>query len=198
MTKPIWSSVLLIKIDKTVPMEKSIIYDEGPSPQSVDFWVRSYNRKIKLQVRDFLFIWKVRLDPLFFPVSISHSYFFLVFFPCIFFSLPVPISGVTLLLLLYPFFSTPRFFSLGKLPNPLLPLLKNHLNHPYMLFWCWEVYGGLSYMWRWKGILKIVRKCQDQEKPGEFEFPLSVPFEKLFCVLPDLHRSEQMQSCWND
>lgn len=90
MTKPIWSSVLLIKIDKTVPMEKSVIYDEGPSPQSVDFWVRSYNRKIKLQVRDFLFIWKVRLDPLFFPVSISHLYFFLGFFLVYFFPYQFP------------------------------------------------------------------------------------------------------------
>lgn len=61
-----------------------------------------------------------------------------------------------------------------------------------------EVYGGLSYMWRWKGILKILRKCQDQEKPGEFEFPLSVPFENLSCVLADLHTAEQTQSCWNN
>lgn len=39
-----------------------------------------------------------------------------------------------------------------------------------------------------EGLLKILRKCQDQEKPGEFELPLSVSFEKLSCVLPDLHK----------
>lgn len=39
----------------------------------------------------------------------------------------------------------------------------------------------------WNGRpFKILRKCQDQEKPGEFEFPSSVSFEKLSCVLPDL------------
>lgn len=36
-----------------------------------------------------------------------------------------------------------------------------------------------------EGLLKILRKCQDQEKPGEFELPLSVSFEKLSRVLPD-------------
>lgn len=165
----------------------------GQVSKSVDFWAQSYSTTESLR---FFYLKKIRLDLPFLHCLLSPLLLLLFCFSCIFWSLRVSASGAVLLLLLYPSFSTPSCFTLWKVSNPL------------NFFHCWKISSVKSpitynsdtgkcvwthYMWRWKGTLKIFRRCQEQEKPGEFESPFSVPSEKLPWVLPDLHRTQQMQ-----
>lgn len=85
----------------------------------------SHPTEKKVQVREFYLSEKsdwIPFSTLFaFPTFISSCFFFLYIFVLTSFRI-----GVILLLLLYASFSTPRFFSLRKLPKPLKLFLFFH------------------------------------------------------------------------